>query len=214
MSSGRMEATYRTSDAPATVAAAFCSDLRLTPTSETASLPDMLPAPYRIRKARPADLPVLQAVERAAARLFATVGLGGITDGDATSLRSFAECQDAGLLWIAADGGDAPVGFACVEIVGGQPHLDELDVHPDHGRRGIGAALVRSVIEWARAQGYAAVTLTTFRDVPWNLPFYARLGFRVLADAELTPELRAIVDGETRRGLPPELRAVMRRDLA
>jgi GNAT superfamily N-acetyltransferase len=173
----------------------------------------MLAAPYRIRKARAEDLPLLPAIEREAGRLFGVVGLGGITDGDATSLADFSECRAAGLLWVAVDGDDAPVGFAYVEIVGGQTHLDELDVHPDHGRRGIGAALVRAVITWARANGYRRLTLTTFREVPWNMPFYARLGFRPLPPENLPPELRVIVEDEARRGLPPESRVVMQHDL-
>lgn len=170
-------------------------------------------AAYRIRKARPSDLPLLGAIEAEAGKLFADVGLGGIGEGDSTSLDDFNDCHAAGLLWVAVDNNDVPVGFAYVEIVGGQPHLDELDVHPDHGRHGIGATLVQTVIDWARSNGYAGLTLTTFRDVPWNMPFYAKLGFRVLADTELTPELRALVDDETRRGLPPEKRVVMRHDL-
>ncbi len=173
----------------------------------------MLPAPYRIRQARREDFGALQTVEREAAKLFAEVGLGAATLGDATTLADFAECHAAGLLWVAVDGNDVPVGFAYVEIIEGQPHLDELDVHPDHGRRGIGTALVRTLIEWAGARGYASVTLTTFRDVPWNMPFYARLGFRAQDDRPLTPALRQVVDSEARRGLPPDLRVVMRRDL-
>lgn len=174
----------------------------------------MLPPPYRIRKGRPADFESLQDVELAAGEMFADVGLGEATAGDATSIEDFTECEKTGLLWVAVDGDDAPIGFAFVEIVDGQTHLDELSVHPGHGRRGIGAALVQTVIDWARSNGYAAVTLTTFREVPWNMPFYERLGFRGLTDAELTPELREVVAAETRRGLPPEKRLVMRYDTA
>lgn len=174
----------------------------------------MLPSPYRIRKGRPADFLLLQEVELVAGKLFADVGLGGVTDGDVTSIDDFTACEKTGLLWVAADADDAPIGFAFVEIIGGQTHLDELAVHPDHGRRGIGAALVRTAIDWADTNGYAAVTLTTFRDVPWNMPFYERLGFRVLGASELTPALREVVDAETRRGLPPEKRVVMRYDIA
>lgn len=50
-------------------------------------------------------------------------------------------------------------------------------MHPEHGRRGIGGALVGSVCDWARASGIASVTLTTYREIPWNEPFYRRLGF-------------------------------------
>jgi hypothetical protein len=42
--------------------------------------------------------------------------------------------------------------------------------------------LVGSVCDWSRSHGFDAVTLTTFRDVPWNGPFYEKLGFRPLTD--------------------------------
>lgn len=76
---------------------------------------------------------------------------------------------------------DTPVGFALVEMLtGNEPHLEEIDVHPAHGRRGVGSALVRTVCEWATRSGFRDITLTTFRDVAWNMPFYARLGFAEL----------------------------------
>ena len=118
--------------------------------------------------------------------------------------------QAAGRLWVAlAD--DVPVGFALVELLpGGLPHLEEMGVHPRHGRRGVGAALVRAVCEWASRCVHDELTLTTFREVPWNLPFYARLGFEEVPRAELRPELSEIVRGEAARGLDPRRRAVMR----
>lgn len=173
----------------------------------------MSPSAYSIRKARSDDVPALPAIEDAAGKLFADIDLGGVIEGDTTSVADFSICLAEDLLWVAVDADDAPVGFAFVEMVDGLAHLDELDVHPDHGRRGLGAALVETVVAWAGSQGLAGVTLTTFRDVPWNMPFYARLGFRPLRDSELTPELREVVAAETRRGLPPEKRVVMRYDL-
>ena len=68
-----------------------------------------------------------------------------------------------------------------------------------------------AVCAWAATAGYRAVTLTTFRDVPFNMPFYARLGFEVIPHDELTAELRLVVDDETRRGLDPTRRVAMRR---
>jgi GNAT superfamily N-acetyltransferase len=71
------------------------------------------------------------------------------------------------------------VGFALVKMLADDlPHLEEIDVHPSHGRRGLGTALVREVCEWATLRGHVMLTLTTFRAVAWNLPFYARLGSR------------------------------------
>ena len=90
------------------------------------------------------------------------------------------------------------------------PHLEEIDVHPDHGRRGVGTALMRTVCEWVALSGYSEITLTTFRLVPWNMPFYARLGFEEVPSNALRPELAVVVQDETARGLDPERRAVMR----
>jgi ribosomal protein S18 acetylase RimI-like enzyme len=104
------------------------------------------------------------------------------------------------------------VGFAHVELI--EPdaaHLEEIDVHPDHGRRGLGTQLVSAVCEWAAKQGYGSVTLTTFRDVPWNMPFYARLGFQVIRSDQLSPALAVVIADEARRGLPTASRVAMRR---
>ena len=79
--------------------------------------------------------------------------------------------------------------------------------------RGLGAALVRAVCETARARGHRAVTLTTFRGVAWNAPFYERLGFRALREDELPPELSEIFDEEEAAGLAKRHRVVMRLDL-
>jgi GNAT superfamily N-acetyltransferase len=55
-------------------------------------------------------------------------------------------------------------------------HLEEMDVLPEHAGQGLGAALIEAVCSWAHTRGFDAVTLSTFRDVPWNAPFYPRHG--------------------------------------
>ncbi len=116
-------------------------------------------------------------------------------------------------MWVARSDSGRVVGFAQVDLVAGRPHLEEMDVHPDFGRRGIGARLLGAVRDWARAAGHEAVTLTTFRDVPWNAPFYRRAGFRGLAPHELGPALRALVADEAARGLDPATRVIMSLDV-
>jgi GNAT superfamily N-acetyltransferase len=103
------------------------------------------------------------------------------------------------------------VGFALVELLDGKPHLEEMDVMPSHGRRGLGRALLEAVFAWAHREGHASVTLTTFRDLPWSAPFYTRSGFRALAFDEIDPTLAALVRDEASRGLDPAKRVVMRR---
>ena len=71
-----------------------------------------------------------------------------------------------------------------------------MSVDPAHAGRGIGAALIDHLAASARADGRPALTLTTFREIPWNAPYYARLGFAELPEAEWGPQLRALVARE------------------
>jgi len=129
----------------------------------------------RIRPARPDELPSLPAIEVAADTLFDALGVGPLP-GPGTE-----EELAAALVVLVA--GDPPVGFCRIdEAVGlaGGPrgaHLEQLSVRPDRARRGVGRALVRAACAWASAAGYTELTLATYRDVPWNGPFYASEGF-------------------------------------
>jgi GNAT superfamily N-acetyltransferase len=165
---------------------------------------------YTISAARQEDLAWLPAIELAAARLLDGLAPESVLN-ETTNLEVLNTARCEGHLWVALSD-DVPVGFAHVEVI--EPdarHLEEIDVHPDHGRRGVGTTLVLRVCEWAASRGYKSVTLTTFRDAPWNMPFYAGLGFAVVPPEELSDALHAVVDDETRRGLDPRRRVVMKR---
>ena len=165
---------------------------------------------YTVAPAEPSDVPTLSGIELAAARLLA----GHAPERrlrETTSVADLEASQAAGRLWVAR-AGDAAVGFAHVTLrEPGVAHLEELDVHPAHGRRGLGRRLVLTVCEWAARQGYEAVTLTTFRDVPFNMPFYRTMGFAVMAPDELSPAVAAILEAEALAGLARERRVGMRR---
>jgi GNAT superfamily N-acetyltransferase len=165
---------------------------------------------YAITTARPQDLARLPAIELAAARLVAGHAPVSVLN-ETTAWDVLQRAQNEGHLWVALLN-DVAVGFAHVEVLERDAaHLEEIDVAPAHGRRGVGTQLVSHICEWAAGNGYASVTLTTFRDVPWNMPFYARLGFEVVSSAQLSRALLAVVEDETRRGLDPTRRVVMRR---
>jgi GNAT superfamily N-acetyltransferase len=163
---------------------------------------------YYIRAATTADLPVLPAIERSATTRFAPHEVSP-TPPPLTPPEDLRAGCEAGRLWVAIEQGVGPVGFALAAVVGANAHLDELDVHPDHGRRGIGTALVATFLHWARAQSFPAATLTTLRDIPWNSPWYERIGFRILEPDQLTPELRHLLASEIARGLPAAGRVAM-----
>lgn len=167
--------------------------------------------PYPIIRARSEDVQQLPGIELAAAKLLRGHASEEFLD-EVTSDAVLRGAQEQGLLWVVL-AGDRPVGFAQVDLLEpGVAHLRELDVHPAHGRQGLGTRLVNEVCRWAEGQDYGAVTLTTFRDVPWNAPFYAKLGFEEVPVLELTPVVRSLLEDEARRGLDPERRVAMRRN--
>jgi predicted DCC family thiol-disulfide oxidoreductase YuxK/GNAT superfamily N-acetyltransferase len=171
------------------------------------------PGEIRIRPALAAELPELQRVEREAGTRFRGMGLIDHLLEHSLSLPELSGHQRSGRVWVAADEHNRPVGFAVASVVGGGAHLEELDVLPQAGRRGIGTRLVATVCDWAASQGYSTITLSTFRGVPWNAPFYDRLGFRRLAPAELSPALREVRAREEHLGIALEQRVMMRREL-
>jgi ribosomal protein S18 acetylase RimI-like enzyme len=170
--------------------------------------------PIVVRKATVDDVAPMQAVEGAAQELFREVDdprIARCADDPPYATEGLVRAATEGRAWVAVDAEGAVIGFAVAWVVDGEGHLDELAVTPAHGRRGFGRALVEEVIDWSAAAGLPSITLTTFRDVPWNGPFYEKLGFRVVTT--LTPALQALVDQQATWGLEPSLRVVMRRSL-
>lgn len=166
-----------------------------------------------IRPARADELGDLQSIELAAGELFRAIGMVDVAEHPPPSIEVLEGHRRAGHAWVAAGSDDRPIGFALVKLVDGAVHLEQVSVHPDHGRQGIGRRLIDHVDRWAAARGMPALTLTTFRGVAWNAPYYARLGFRELSIAELTAGLVEIRDEETAMGLEPAERVVMRREI-
>ena len=171
---------------------------------------------YTIRLAEPDDVPLLASVERRASRLFegwtARTGLTPEKLDNVSSVAELDEARERRHLWVATLGGEI-VGFAQAMILDGVAHLDEIDVVPEHMRKGVGSKLVETVCLWAGHAGYPKITLSTFRDVPWNRPFYESRGFRVVDPASLLPQHRALVATEHSRGLRTDLRVIMERRL-
>jgi GNAT superfamily N-acetyltransferase len=164
---------------------------------------------YTITLARAADVEALPQIELSAATMLRGHVPPSILE-ESIPEPELRQAQQEGRLWVAlAD--DVPVGFALVKMLAEDlPHLHEMDVSPQHGRRGLGTALLKAVFEWLARSGHRQLTLTTFRAVPWNMPFYSRLGFEEIHADELRPELQAIVRDEAGRGLDPARRVVMK----
>ncbi len=162
-----------------------------------------------VRPARAQELALLPEIERRAGRRFEEIEALRESPADVTPPEELAAAHERGLVWVAVTGDDGVIGFAYAAMLDGCCHLEELDLLPEHGRRGVGTALVDAVRAHAEGVGLRGVTLTTYRDVPWNAPLYRRLGFQILHPGALTPGLAAAVADEARRGLDPDLRVVM-----
>ena len=169
--------------------------------------------PVLIRPARPTDLPALPGIEAAAGAAFAEIGMPEIADDLDPTVEDLEPYQRAGRAWVAVDHGDQPVAYLIADQVDGCCHIEQVTVHPDYARQGVGRELIEEAARWANEQGLAALTLTTFAEVPWNAPYYLRCGFRVLPDTEIAPELRALRRAEAARGLDAWPRVCMARDL-
>jgi GNAT superfamily N-acetyltransferase len=164
-----------------------------------------------IRLATDADLPALRAIERVAGD-WAALGMTAIAEDEPPSLDELRVYQRDGRAWVWDDG-DGPVAYLIADRVDGNVHIEQVSVHPDAAGRRIGRALIEHLARWAAARGAPALTLTTFAEVPWNGPYYERLGFRALGDDELTGGLRRIRAVEAAHGLDRWPRIVMRRPL-
>ena len=166
---------------------------------------------YYVRLARPGEGPRLNEVEQAAGELFD--GLDHLFSNDVDDnfpLDALEDLIAAGMVWVACDAHDVPVGFLALIDLDGSPHIEELDVDPEHQRRGLGRALIEAARAWVREHGGEALTLSTFRSVPWNAPYYARAGFEIVPEEQLTVAFRELRDAEARRGLPADARVIMR----
>lgn len=148
-----------------------------------------------------------------AGRSFAEVGFPEVASDEPLPAAVLEGHAADGRAAVVVGDDDVPVGYVVVDRVDAHAHVEQVSVDPDHQGRGLGRALMAWVDDWARADGRRGVTLTTFRDVPWNAPLYRRLGFRDLADDERGPGLVAVMAEEAAHGLAPETRVAMRRDL-
>lgn len=156
---------------------------------------------YTIGPARPDQLSSLAAIERAAAALFPDSLIPPGERQGVVPLSALKEACQHGRLWVAEQMDGQAVGFVMALCEEDMAFLLEVDVHPDHQGQGLGRQLIQRVLDWASAQGFTELSLTTFANLPWNAPFYERLGFRRIDKNRLSLTLSRILAEEEARGL-------------
>lgn len=154
------------------------------------------------------DLAHLPAIERSAASAFEGRDVPDWLLTDASPADNWQPHLNAGTLWVADVDGEL-VGYLAARIERPRLHIDEVDVLRTFQGRGIGRSLLTVAAAWARANGLEALSLTTFRNVPWNAPFYASFGFREWDPADAPESLRASLAYEAAKGLEDRCAMVM-----
>jgi GNAT superfamily N-acetyltransferase len=160
------------------------------------------------------DTERVRQIEIDAGRAFRDVGMDHIADDDPPSPDELERYRAAERAWVVESLSGPLLAYVLVDVLDGAAHIEQVSVDPDARGQRLGQALIDHVEAWAGDQGLGGVTLTTFRDVPWNAPYYERLGFRALDESELGPELAARRDDEAAHGLDPSERVCMRRTSA
>lgn len=140
--------------------------------------------------------------------------MGEVADDAPPTIAELAAFARDGRAWVSTDHADKPVAYLLVEVVDGDAHIEQVSVHPDYAHRRIGESLMDVAAAWAQQHGMAALTLSTYAEVPWNGPYYQRLGFLVVPANEQGADVLAVRRAEAARGLDRWPRVVMRRPLA
>ena len=155
-----------------------------------------------IRRAEARDFARVRDVEVLAGVAFRGVGMPWIAEDPPPSDEDLRGFVDRGGAWVSEVEGLVGA-YLLAERVDGRVHVAQVSVDPGFRGLRLGAALIDHVDDGG------GVTLTTFADVPWNAPYYRRIGFR---DIEATGELAALVAREAAAGLDPATRVCMLRD--
>jgi ribosomal protein S18 acetylase RimI-like enzyme len=164
----------------------------------------------KIRLTKPEDVHLLLVVERSAGESFRIFpDLAWIADDDGMPAETHLKYVAQGTSWVA-EVDNQIVGFICAEASEEDFHIWELSVQHEQQGRGIGRRLMKTALADARRKGFRSVTLTTFREVPWNEPFYRSLGFELIDEENMEPRLKQILLAEIGHGLPGARRCAMK----
>ncbi len=169
---------------------------------------------FLIQRADPDQVDALCAIERKAVQLFRGHPAWASYSAMSMPPELLQQAISRGLVWVALNEAAVPVGFVWLDTDVGSDAIGiaEIDVLPECGRRGIGAALLEHACDWARAAGYRRVDLGTLADVRWNAPFYAKHGFEVVDKND--PAFAYARQRDRENGFPDHLRVFMSRPLS
>ena len=164
----------------------------------------------RIRLASADDVPKVAPLEKAAAELFRTIGMDAVADDPPIAEAILLQAVEESRLWVAVEYGVLKA-YLLGDFLPQSLHIEQVTVHPDAARRGLGALMIESVSADPRSKALGLITLTSFANVPWNAPYYERIGFHDIAESDWPEGVAEKVAADNKHGLDAWPRLVMQR---
>ncbi|OAF98572.1 acyl-CoA N-acyltransferase [Paraphaeosphaeria sporulosa] len=147
---------------------------------------------YTLREATEDDKKTLTIIELDAVALFKTIPeLADLGESHA-SPDQLSTWLSNGRIYIAEDNGKA-VGFVAAVTMDTTLYIAEISTIREYQGKGVGLTLIAAVLDWARELSAATgrkprVSLTTYREITWNAPYYRKRGFREVEAETLGPK--------------------------
>jgi N-acetylglutamate synthase-like GNAT family acetyltransferase len=129
-------------------------------------------APAEIRRATAADLPTIRQIIAAAYDKY----LDRMDQPPAPLLRDYGSPVDSGVMWVT---GSPIVGLVCLIPADDVMLIENVAVHPDQQRTGLGRRLMEFAEQQARQRGIERLALYTNEVMTENQAIYVHLGYRV-----------------------------------
>ncbi|MEQ1863211.1 MAG: GNAT family N-acetyltransferase [Micropepsaceae bacterium] len=168
---------------------------------------------YGIERGTRAQSAQLQRIELAAGTRFRDVGMSDIADHEPTAASILEEHAAHGRLYVALAADQTVAGFLIWSPKDGMAYIEEVSVHPDHAGNRLAARLLDRLASDVRGR-HAALSLATFRDIAWNAPYYASLGFVELPRGQVGPQHEESWQHQAEDGLDMSRRIFMIRPVA
>ena len=143
------------------------------------------------RIAKKSEISKLPSIEKSADFLFEEAGIRNLP-----AVASLEELRNANCIMVIDD---PPKGFIRIDEVDNNAHIEQLSVKRNCMGEGLGSKLLEAATEWAKVKGYSQITLITFKNIPWNGPFYEKHGFWELTN--IPDDLKKLRDHEKKLGL-------------
>lgn len=147
---------------------------------------------YALREATENDTKTLTAIELDAVALFKAVPELADLGETHASPDQLSTWLSSGRIYIAEDNGKQ-VGFVAAVTMDTTLYIAEISTVQEYQGKGVGTTLIAAVLDWARELSAATgskprVSLTTYREITWNAPYYRKRGFKEVEAETLGPK--------------------------